>query len=307
VPTLDENIGLLRGRGYKVSIEGNDPDWVVINYDGKTIIVGEDKDLDDLVAGRRSVPQIYTDQRLNSCAISTFRDTADGDYITARLAFRAACYEQFLWSAEQAVEKYLKCILVLRRIPRPTPDKNGRRRDMGHCLQRGIDMIGTQILQLTPLSRSFIEYLEKTAPGSRYFELSRVAKGNEHVSLDRTVWELRRFCTPCGEYAHVKLTDGLPPPKILLGGRLERVIDAPASPGREALLWQNAFFGRRTRRRVGWPRWGLKCENAPLYVMPDVAEEFAKYAQLPKEAESAYKELAEMRYTQRTIQENTNK
>ncbi len=42
----------------------------------------------------------------------TFRDGADKDYISARLLFRNKLYQTGAWSSLQAVEKYLKCILL---------------------------------------------------------------------------------------------------------------------------------------------------------------------------------------------------
>ena len=57
------------------------------------------------------------DPLINDFAIRSFRDIADGDYISARLAYKAQLIPQFLWLSLQAFEKYLKCILVLNRIP----------------------------------------------------------------------------------------------------------------------------------------------------------------------------------------------
>ena len=41
---------------------------------------------------------------------------ADGDYIAARMACRAELVPQFLWSSQQAIEKYLKCTLLMHRV-----------------------------------------------------------------------------------------------------------------------------------------------------------------------------------------------
>ena len=53
---------------------------------------------------------------INDFAIRSFRDIADYDYISARMAYRAKLLPQFLWLGLQAIEKYLKCILLLNRI-----------------------------------------------------------------------------------------------------------------------------------------------------------------------------------------------
>ena len=44
---------------------------------------------------------------------SIFRDTADEDYFFARVAWKNLNVRQFSWSASQAVEKYLKCALLI--------------------------------------------------------------------------------------------------------------------------------------------------------------------------------------------------
>jgi hypothetical protein len=56
------------------------------------------------------------DGEMNSWAIRSFRDVADADYISARLACRAQLPVQFLWASQQTLEKYLKCILFLHHI-----------------------------------------------------------------------------------------------------------------------------------------------------------------------------------------------
>lgn len=58
-------------------------------------------------------------QKVNNYALRAFRDTADKDYIHARMAYKAALYPQFLWSSLHSLEKYAKCILILNRVPKP--------------------------------------------------------------------------------------------------------------------------------------------------------------------------------------------
>jgi hypothetical protein len=53
---------------------------------------------------------------LNDFAFRCFRDIGDGDYIVARQAFRQRLIQQALWSGLQAIEKYLKCILLVNRV-----------------------------------------------------------------------------------------------------------------------------------------------------------------------------------------------
>lgn len=125
---------------------------------------------------------------INNFAVRSFRDTADGDYIAARSAFRCTLYQQFFWSSQQAVEKYLKCILLLNRIPATK---------MRHNLCFGLDKMsheGKFQVRLSPECRKFIEHLS-TYGNHRYFEISYYSLSSEVFILDRTVWEVRRYRT----------------------------------------------------------------------------------------------------------------
>lgn len=224
---------------------------------------------------------IPRDQLLNDFAIRSLSDLADGDYIAARLAHRAELVVQYLWASQQAIEKYLKCILLLNRI---------RASNVRHDLGAGLPAINTSgklMLDLPQKTKNFIKYLDQYGR-FRYLEISNVASGEDIVLLDRAVWELRRFCTLDVAAHQVTLRDGFPVPKVRLpGGCLEEIIDRPAHPAREPLLWQNGFFGKRVRRRVkvkGWRR----ASNAPLYLNPQILDEVLKYVYLPKELKVAY-------------------
>lgn len=53
---------------------------------------------------------------LNTFAKDVFRKQADCDYVAARSNYRLRLREQFLWSSLQAIEKYLKAILLFNGI-----------------------------------------------------------------------------------------------------------------------------------------------------------------------------------------------
>jgi HEPN domain-containing protein len=170
------------------------------------------------------------DYLIDDFAIRSFRDQADEDYISARMSLRAALVSPSLWSSHQMVEKYIKCILLLNRIP-------GKR--IGHDLSRGLDALqksGKIDLNLTDRTRSFIEYLD-TFGKYRYLEISNVASGKSLTWLDRTAWELRRFCTLDQCPRKLSLQHGVLPPKYqIAGGYLESLISDRTKPAREALL-----------------------------------------------------------------------
>ena len=109
------------------------------------------------------------------------------------------------------------------------------------------------------------------------------------MRLDRAVWELRRFCTLALGPRQAALRDGHLAPKVRLpGGQLEKIMDNEKHPARQALLWQNAFFGRRARRIVKLQGW-FTASNSPLYLNPQILDEVLKYVYLPKELEAGYR------------------
>src|SRR2546427_12007419 len=59
-----------------------------------------------------AIPEKYIDLGYLSFVDRSFRDVADGDYIAARSLYNLELGQQFLWSAQQAIEKYLKSILL---------------------------------------------------------------------------------------------------------------------------------------------------------------------------------------------------
>ncbi len=222
------------------------------------------------------------DTLLNDFAVRSFRDQADEDYIAARMAFRAGLVNPTLWQSHQAIEKYLKCILLLNRIPA---------KHVWHNLKASLDAIncsGKFAVELTPITIDFIVYLD-TFGRFRYLEISTFASGADLVTLDRAAWELRRYCTLSSKLHKLALQNGVPPPNARIeGGYLEKALDEEASPARGPLVWRNAFFGRWRRRRVPVENW-WKATNAPLYLNPQILDEVLKYVHLPKEVVHGYR------------------
>jgi hypothetical protein len=223
-----------------------------------------------------------TDQWLNDFAIRSFRDEADADYVSARMAFRASIYTA-LWASQQMIEKHLKCILLFNRIPA---------KHVRHDLHKGLDAIqqsGKVSLDLSPKTQRFIEYIDSYGT-YRYLELSRYLDTSDIINLDRTAWELRRYCTLDPGPAQTKLRQGASAPKIeLKGGFLEDIIKSNTNPAREPLIWQNAFFGKRQRKFLKGMRIGIRMTNAPLDLNPQILDDVLKYVYLPKPLVEAYK------------------
>jgi hypothetical protein len=153
---------------------------------------------------------------------------------------------------------------------------------------RKIDESGKVSLDLRIRSKNFIEMLDDYGR-FRYFEVSHRAFGADLITLDRAVWELRRHCT-CAEWPKTQeLRHGFAAPLVIIpGGCLEKIIDNPNDHARKPLLWQNAFFGKRTRKGVRICKW-MKAHNAPLYLNPQILDEVLKYVYIPKDMEDGYR------------------
>ena len=239
------------------------------------------------------------DTLVNDFAIRSFRDTADGDYIAARLAFRAGLAQNFLWASLQAVEKYLKCILVLNRIKAPK----------SHDLEQILNAFNENNkfnLHMTENTREFLTFLD-TYGRHRYYETSYYIMGNELIALDRAIWQIRQYARVMDyqindlhgrkvemlphEIAANENAKKRPPHKFsIIGRRLESIIAKHNHPSREPLLWQNAFFGRKSRRVITLPGRG-ESGNSPIYLNPTILDEVLKYVFLPKDVKDHYRDM----------------
>lgn len=239
------------------------------------------------------------DPFINHFATRSFRDTGDGDYITARLTYRAQLIPQFLWSSLQAIEKYLKCVLVLNRVRAP------RGHDLAEILQV-FEKDKKFEMRLSDATREFLLYLD-TYGRHRYYETPYYARGNELMLLDRAVWEIRRYargmnysintlngnCVNMLEYeieANEAAEKYSPHRFSIIGGRLESIIADRNHPSREPLLWQNMFFGCKARKAVTISKWS-EIANSPLSLHPEILDEILKYVWLPKDVIQAYRNI----------------
>ena len=216
-------------------------------------------------------------------AKEVFLDQAERDYIAARSNFRLDLREQFLWSALQACEKYLKAILLFndrsaRYLPGSYDIKKKKRGKefRNHDVKQLFQTI-TQIEDFATLLPTWIEgflgYL--TIYGNnRYLSVPTYATGSELDELDELVWYLRRLCRDFG--AQVTFSDGskrhvrdilvralpllekckrpaLERPLAPEGAVLESVLKRHRNDAtRMALTWNNRFFGARQRQRVDY-------------------------------------------------------
>jgi hypothetical protein len=223
------------------------------------------------------------DRQLNQFAIRSYRDVADADYIAARLAYRAQLPVQFLWASQQALEKYLKFILFLERV---------KVEKLGHNLAPPLNAIEDAglVLDLTKGTQKFIREIDRVGR-FRYMEVSFVVWWHWILSLDRAVWELRRFCTSDPRPRSLKLVDGEIAPRYRIdSGYLEKVLNDKQNSAREYLLWHNGFVGKK-RRKVT-VRGTFIAVNSPLFNQPELVDALAGLAFIPRDVAKAYRALA---------------
>lgn len=238
---------------------------------------------------------------VNDFAIRCFRETADKDYIAARMAYRARLIQPFLWSALHCLEKYVKGILVLNRV----------KAHSGHSVLPGIERMkqhGKFELDLSAETIQFIKKLEDYGAEYRYYEVSYDTRPFDIIRLDRAIWELRRYCQPL-DYDIVDMggkTINLLKLELerihrakannekgtcIMGGILEQIIEKKDHPAREALIWNNLFLGPSRRKGVKMhSRW--ESGNSPFFLHPEIIDEVLKYVFIPKSIADGVRQYA---------------
>lgn len=190
---------------------------------------------------------------INDFITKCFRDSADKDYISARLLHRHGLNEQFFWAALQAIEKYLKAILLYNR-------KSAKK--LGHDITKAF----ARVLTINDINFKFPKDIDKyllhieEQGKNRYFEYSRYEYGRELLYLDKTVWHLRQYCfylrtvVPCNgtlvnlfprniKKIEEKIKKGPSKRSFAFWGMLEDILSDRRSQMREQLIWKNFYFG----------------------------------------------------------------
>lgn len=235
---------------------------------------------------------------INSFATQSFRNQADRDYIAARLACRAELFPQFLWSSHQAIEKYLKAILLYNRI---------EAKNVKHDISAAMSLTNKLpfTIELSERSQKFAEHIAVCGE-YRYIDIPYHVEGYLLIDLDLAVWEIRRYCQvlnvfgkelPTEEAAllaraqsDLLLSSTEPTYKFRVhGGFLEKVLDNRKHPSRAALLWQNAVYGVR-KRSIVRVKPHFYAENPMLYLYPEMLDELAKLAFIPGRLVKEYRE-----------------
>lgn len=254
--------------------------------------------LDEFVAGYQTPTESAW---INDLAIRSFRDIGDGDYIAARLALRASLPTQAIWSGLQAVEKYLKCMLLLGRVS----SKN-----VGHDLNKGLRLVNERLrfdISLPDRERKVFEHLADSE-GDRYLVSSVFLLHDELPGLDALIWRLRQYCVPLG-IKHYNDTpnesvllanlaelrerlEGAPTDGYIPNGLLEKVLAEEGKPAHEGLVWRNAMFGNDEPISPGAGLNPFVAINSPLYLHPEIARPVSELIRLPAGALKDFETLA---------------
>lgn len=242
---------------------------------------------------------------VNDFAIRSFRETADKDYITARMAYRARLIQPYRWSALHCLEKYVKGILLLNRVDT---------KNLGHSVLPGIERMkehGKFELDISADTAKFIKNLEDARAEDRYYLVSYDIKPFDIAKFDRAVWELRRYCQPL-DYEIVDMNsktvcllihelDRVHRAKekhekgtCITGGILEKIIEEQDHPAREALIWNNLFFGPSRRKTVKM-RSDWEAGNSPFFLHPEIIDEVIKYVRIPHDIIEGVRQFAKQK------------
>jgi HEPN domain-containing protein len=230
----------------------------------------------------------------------SFRDMADRDYVAARVLYAQGLGPQFLWAAHQAIEKYLKAILLYSDVST---------RDLGHDLEKALDRLASIRdirFDLPDDVRQFVAYLNAEGP-NRYFEYPAETTGEELLSLDRAVWHLRRYCywmrgtelSPEGptprlpgqlKYVHSFGQRQVHAFAIPGGGFLERTLRQRESPLRRSLVWKNFYYGSYKKRAIKRFRLQSWSANPTHYLDPEIFPELSRLVRFSKAVEHAFRQ-----------------
>jgi hypothetical protein len=74
----------------------------------------------------------------------------------------------------------------------------------------------------------------------------------------------------------------------ILGGLLEKIIDDKKHAARPALIWQNGFYGKSSRKMIKALSY-FHATNAPLMLHSKILDEVLEYVFLPREVVAAYR------------------
>lgn len=237
---------------------------------------------------------------INDFANRSFRDLADQDYIMARIAYRKSLDQQFRWCALQAIEKYLKAILLYNRV-----SARGLSHNLNKALNRVKSIEDIEFKLPSDDIEKFIDYLNSYGD-DRYLSHPTYLPDNALLTLDKAIWCIRRYCF----FMHQEIENNGKKYYLLesnkdkttsayyennrhkyklFGGYLEKVIKDEL-PSYQDLVWKNFFYGRVKKNKIKNFTSRISSQNPTHSLHPDVFEELSSLVDFPKKVKKVYNE-----------------
>ena len=230
----------------------------------------------------------------------SFRDIADKDYIAARILYRYGLGPQFLYSTHQAIEKYLKAILLYN-------DKSTKH--LGHDIYQAFQELNNMKdipFEFPEDIGEFIKYLNRHG-NNRYFEKPTYTLGNELLMLDRVVWHVRIYCfymrgetTPGANgkrtqlfpinIAKIKASHEKDANKYRIpGGLLEKILNKKKSDLRHHLVWKNFYYGTYKKKGIKHFKLQSWTANPSHFLQPEIFPILLKRVKFSEEIKNLFK------------------
>lgn len=228
---------------------------------------------------------------LNQYAHNGFSEKADMNYISARTLYRHCCFDDFLYMSHQAIEKYLKAILLYNYEKH---NKGGH--DLAY-LVKAVENIKSVNLENDTIS--FINELDSVqcAEAVRYNSAPFYGNSSYLLLLDNAVWDLRLFCRPKNSDDIVTKIISLDKskidnlkfkwPSIVAFGLLENILGEDSNEYkklRDNLVWNNFCYGIRRKKVIKNFQYRQWSKNPPyLYQGSDTVKLLSEYIFIPSE------------------------
>lgn len=229
---------------------------------------------------------------------------ADQDYIAARICHKYQLDQLFLWNSLQAIEKYLKAILLY----------NGKSaKGIFHNLRKSLQQIRS--IPDIPFDFpedvvKFIEYIDEYGV-NRYLDYPSVLREKSLFILDRSIWHIRRYCY----YMRIEDTanNGLIVSKLkeeinnihndkykkyphkykIFGGFIEDLIEK-GKPLASHLIWKNFYFGKKKKRTVKNVKLRIAAANPTHFLYPEIVNELDKLVDFPRELRKYFRSIGKI-------------
>jgi hypothetical protein len=210
-------------------------------------------------------------------------------------------YPQAVWLAHQAVEKYLKSILLFRIMPA---------NKYGHNLIQLYQSIQNDTRFPMHLPELVIKDLENldTFGTNRYRERFLSCSQFPVYVIDRIIWHLRWYsqyvgCT-LGTYddfndsnfqlKRESITQNVGKIETvdhqIQGGKLEKILKVQGTKIRGTLIWKNLFFGSK-KRKIVRIKHDYRMENSVQVIWQHESKLLLKYIQFPNDISKWLKSL----------------